>query len=252
MVEGFRNGFSIKHYKIIDPIHRTNHPSAYLRPNLLATKIQKELLAGWFAGPFPDPPFRWLVVNPLGLVPKMDELGWDRPQENPTEESSYRMIMDLRRSGVNAGIEKEDSSVQYIKFDFIVQRCLELGRGCHLVKTDIKSAFWIIPITKRDWPFLCMTYKGQYLVDKCLPFGLSTSCAIFEEFTTALESIIQARLTSGTLHHYLEDFIGNDCGQQPANQILRTTIQVCQELGVTTAPEKTLGNNLVEVSGVGH
>ncbi len=185
-----------------------NHPTALHRPNIVSAKLQKELVAGHFAGLFDSPPFDSQVNNPLGLVPKTNDQGRDLPTEAPTDPKSYHLITDLRKSGVNSGIPKMEVSVEYTKFDQIIVNCFPYDPGCHLAKTDIKSAFRLIAINPRDWPYLCMTHQGKYFVDKCLPFGLATSCAIFEEFPTALQAIAQSRKPVGTLNHYLNDYIG--------------------------------------------
>ena len=56
------------------------------------------------------------------------------------------------------------------------------GEGCFLAKTDIKSAFRIIPIHPADYSLLGMKFDNLYYFDRCLPMGLSSSCNIFEAF----------------------------------------------------------------------
>ncbi len=90
------------------------------------------------------------VARPLGLVPKINELGLDLPELYPDEELLYRLIMDLKRSGVNSHIPKENTKVQYAKFDQAIAMCLEHRKGCYIAKLDIKSAFRNIPIHPSD------------------------------------------------------------------------------------------------------
>ena len=74
-------------------------------------------------------------VSPLGVVPK----------KAPGE---YRLIHHLsfpHGASVNDGISTENSFVQYARVDDAVTMIKQLGRGCFLAKTDIKSAFRIIP-----------------------------------------------------------------------------------------------------------
>lgn len=53
-----------------------------------------------------------------------------------------------------------------------------LGNGWFMAKTDIKSAFRIIPFHPR-WLFLAWYEMGQHvLFDRCLAMGLSSSSAI--------------------------------------------------------------------------
>ena len=56
-----------------------------------------------------------------------------------------------------------------------------------MAKTDVKSAFRIIPIHRADYFLLGLKWDNTYYFDRCLAMGLSSSCAIFEAFSTALE-----------------------------------------------------------------
>ena len=136
----------------------------------------------------------------------MDD-GRDLPILALKDPDLYRMITDPQRSGVNQQIPAQLAKVQYMKFDQVIQRCLTKGKGCHLTKMDIKSAFRIIPICPHDWSHLGSRCGGFFFIDKCLPFGLSTSCAIFEEVAMAIEALVRARLVSQSLDHYLDDYI---------------------------------------------
>ena len=57
-------------------------------------------------------------------------------------------------------------------------------------KSDMSSAFRHVPMSKKDWPLLLMKTtnpkdgKTYFFVDKCMPFGSSISCAIFQRFQT--------------------------------------------------------------------
>ena len=61
-----------------------------------------------------------------------------------------------------------------------------LGRGCFMAKTDVKSAFRIIPMQPADYSLLGLKWENLYYFDRTLPMGLSSSCAIFEAVSTAL------------------------------------------------------------------
>ena len=79
----------------------------------------KEVKDKRFAGPFLDPPFKYFIQSPISLVPK-------------DKGTKTRLIFHLshpRRDkqgkvsneSVNAGILKEDCSVQYPAFDEAVK-----------------------------------------------------------------------------------------------------------------------------------
>jgi hypothetical protein len=48
----------------------------------------------------------------------------------------------------------------------------QLGSGCFLDKTDIKSAFRIIPIKPSDYDLLGIFLQGQYYYDRAMPILL--------------------------------------------------------------------------------
>lgn len=60
-----------------------------------------------------------------------------------------------------------------------------------MAKTDIEDAFRVIPIHPADYYLLGFTWEGQYYYDKCLPMGASSSCQIFESFSSALQWVME-------------------------------------------------------------
>ncbi len=169
----------------------------------------------------------------------------DLPKLAPHESSSYRLITDIRKSGGNRSIPHDLATVQYTKFDDVVQNCLDLGPGCFLAKTDIASAFRNIPVCPQDWCWLGIKFQGKYYFDKCLPFGLSTSCRIFEDFASAIQALARARVTRASLHHYLDDFVSGGTQKQLADLALQTPMDVCQEVGLPISQEKTFWGDVI-------
>ena len=132
---------------------------------------------GELSGPFSTPPFPNFRCSPLGIVPK----------KVPSE---FRMIHHLsypKGSSVNDFIPDYCSTVKYASVGDATKLLKFLGNGCFMAKTDIKSAFRIIPIHPADYSLLGMKWNKMYYFDRCLAMGLSSSCAIFESFSTALE-----------------------------------------------------------------
>ena len=86
-------------------------------------------------------------------------------------------------------------------------------------KTDVQSAFRLIPLKPDSWKWLIMkaedpqTGKIQYFADKCLPFGASISCAIFQKFSDALQFLIEKKTGSipNSVTNYLDDFLFLAC-----------------------------------------
>ena len=145
LIHGFIHGFSIRYFGSLLAIRSPNLKSAMDNPTSVNDKLSKELTAGRIVGPFDTPPFETFRVSPLGIVPK----------KLPGE---FRLIHHLSYPeglSVNDGIPKELATVRYATIDDAVRLIKAIGRGCFLAKTDIKSAFRIIPVATRDFPLLC-------------------------------------------------------------------------------------------------
>ena len=169
LIQGFSYGFHIHYSNLRSSFESPNLLSANDQPNIVTDKLHKEIEAGRVAGPFSAPPFDNSVVSPLGIVPK----------KAPNE---FRLIQHLsypHENSVNSGIPVDFSSVRYASIQDAIVFVKRLGVGCYLAKTDIKSAFRIIPIHPGDYPLLGMKWQGNYYFDRCLPMGCRSSCAIF-------------------------------------------------------------------------
>ncbi len=217
-----------------------NHPTAKANPMVVLQKLNKEVDSGHMAGPFLTSPVDNIVTNPLGLIPKTNEQGLNLPSLFPDQESSYRMITDLKKSGVNQGIPEEFTKVQYSKFDQAVQLCIDERAGCYMAKLDIKSAYRNVPVHPDDRHLICCKFLNGFYVDKCLPFGLSSACSIFETVSTAMDALVQAALSNPKLLHYLDDFFRAKAQVQACNDQIHKIIQICEDIGLLVAPNKTV------------
>ena len=215
-----------------------NLKSANSHPEIVREKIDKEVQAGRVEGPFDRPPFLQFRVSPLGLVPKK-------------EPGEFRLIHHLsypQGDSVNDHIDPDLCSVQYTKFDAAVQMIQRLGKGALLAKSDIKSAFRLIPIAKEEFYLLGFQFDGLFYFDKALPFGCSISCATFELFASFLEWAVRQRCSVGELLHYLDDFLFG--GRKDSNQcslMMNSFQSCCDQMGVPVAVEKTEGPSTVIV-----
>jgi len=122
-------------------------------PNLVSENLSKEVALGRVADPFPSPPLPNFQVSPIGLVPKKHS-------------AKFRTIFHLSfpKSGdtsINSSIPKEDFSLQYTTIDNAIKAILGLGQECFLAKTDIESAFRLIPLRPSDYELF-----GMYWEDK--------------------------------------------------------------------------------------
>ena len=241
MYSGFKFGFSLHFEGTRTSFFANNLISAQQNPDIVSAKLSKELAAGRLAGPFECPPFPKFRVSPLGVVPK----------KTPGE---YRLIHHLsfpRGDSVNDGIAPEHASVQYARVDDAVVIIKQLGSGCFLAKTDIKSAFRILPIKPSDYDLLGIFWQGRYYYDRAMPMGCASSCRTFEMFSTAIEWVAKKHLSIPHLIHILDDYLMAAPTYHQCRIDLARFLSLCDYLGVPMAPEKTVGpSNILTFAGI--
>ena len=231
---GFTHGFRIGCLDIPPPSAGTvpNLLSARVFPKIIEQKISKELAANRIRGPYNTAPklsnFR---ICPLGVVPK----------KAPGE---YRMIHHLsypENGSINDFIPRDFSTVHYASIEDAI-RFIKMGEETtFLAKVDIESAFRIIPVSPLDSPLLGFQWDGKYYMDAVLPMGCSSSCAIVEEFSTALEWIAKTKLGITEVVHVIDDFLIMARSPGKCAHDLHAFRAMCKELGVPLAPDKTMG-----------
>ena len=231
LAQGFEFGFSLHYTGSRLPTECHNLPSVRANAEVVRNKIEKELLAERIAGPFTERPIATLRISPLDLVPK----------QSPGE---FRLIHHLSYpsdSSVNDGIDAQFCSVHYTSFDEAIHMVQDLGKGCLMGKTDIKSAFRLLPLSPADFDQVGFKFEGSYYVDKMLAMGCSISCSLFEKFSTFIEFLVKRRSKVGNLKHYCDDFLHAGRKQtDDCRQVMQTFFNVAQELGVPIASEKTV------------
>ena len=248
LVNGFRNGFSLDFEGDHEVIKTA--PNSTLRVGSeteLSNKVMTEVQKGRYAGPFDKVPFDHYIQSPIGLVPK----------DNGTK---TRLIFHLSypRMGdsVNSGIPKDKCSVVYPLFDEAIMMCLRAGKSCHVGKSDMSAAFRQIGMRKMDWHLLVMKAKnpenGQtyYFIDKCLPFGSSISCAIFQRFSNSIAYLVRFRTKRKALN-YLDDFFFAALLKLCCDDQLDEFLKICSEINFPVALEKTVwGTTLLTFLGL--
>ena len=131
--------------------------------------------------------------------------------------------------------------MRYATIDDAIRLIKSLGKGCFLAKTDIKSAFRIIPVSPNDFPLLGMEWQGKFYFDKCLLMGSSLSCNIFETFSTASEWIAMNKLNASAVIYILDDFLFIAPSKEKSQGDLDNFLTSCQRIGIPIASEKTMG-----------
>ena len=210
----------------------------------LWNKLMKEVKLKRIVGPFDKVPFSNFIQSPIGLVPKSGNenetrlifhLSYDckrdghkslnhhTPQDRCVVKykdldytiGAYLKVCD-RDSDQEEDLQSERPYREQLKVKWRDQfeQHKRKNRVVYASKADLKSAFRILGLSKSSWQWLVMkaqdptTGEWKYFIDKCLPFGASISCALFQHFSDALCHLIEARNTTpGEVTNYLDDFL---------------------------------------------
>ena len=233
ITNGFTNGFRI-HAENITTYPRTlrNAKIAELHPEAVDNKLQKELQKGTIAGPFINPPFQDMIISPLSLRPKHDNSGW-------------RLLHDLSypydETSVNSNIPEEYKHVKYSSIQDAITIIQQIGKSTFMAKSDIASAFTLVPIHPYDHHLLGFQWKKQYYYYTTLPQGAASSCFIFERISTALQWILQERLGVENVVHYLDDFLFLGRTKQQCLHSINIFQELCSQIGIPINHAKTEG-----------
>ena len=241
LVNGFKNGFKLEFSGSGTSSIPSNLKSTLMHPEITKEKIDNELKAGRFIGPFLDPPFDNQIVSPIGLQPKKTN-------------NKFRLITHLshpKGSSVNDGISKEFSSVKYASVVDAISILKKLGKKSYMAKTDIENAFRIIPLHPSQFRFLVFKFQDNWYVDKCLPMGARSSCAIFEKFSSALEWVMKNKLNIKHVVHILDDFLLINKYKKSCAKQLKVFLEFCLEVGIPIAFNKTFPpSTIMEFAGI--
>ena len=116
-------------------------------------------------------------------------------------------------------------------------------------KSDLTAAFRNLAILKRHWRYLLMKARNPldkkfyFFVDKCMPFGVSISCAHFQAFSDALAHIVEwiYELKMGVkkpLTNYLNDFLFIALFTFMCNRQIAVFMEVCSNINFPVSLEK--------------
>lgn len=230
LLSGFRSGFSLQFQGERVESRAVNLKSALENPQLVTTKLGKEIAAGRIIGPITCTP-KGFRSSPLGLVPKK-------------EAGEYRLIHHLsypEGASVNDGIPPEHTFVRYASIQDAISIIKAHQGTMYLAKSDIQSAFRIIPVSPSDYPLLGIEWEGQLYMDRVLAMGCSSSCAIFEKFSTAIEWIAVHKLGIRNMVHVIDDFLIIAESEASCAEYLRRFQKFCGKVGIPLSPEKTFG-----------
>ena len=96
-------------------------------------------------------------------------------------------------------------------------------------------------VSPSDFDQLGFSFDNKFYFDKCLPFGASISCSLFEKFSTALHWFTEQKTGNKDILHYLDDFLFGAEADSPNCQFtLQTFRDICKLWGVPVAEDKTV------------
>ena len=76
-----------------------------------------------------------------------------------------------------------------------------------MAKSDVKSAFRLIPTHLDDFKLMGFKFEGKHYFDKAMLIGCSVSYATWIKFSTFLEWLVKTNIKDGEIMHYLDDFL---------------------------------------------
>lgn len=214
------------------PKRHRNLKSAIQHADVVDKKLAKECKLLRVIGPFPTlPELDGAKISPLGAVPKKTA-------------EDYRLIRHMsfpEGESVNDGIPPENSTVHYATIEDATKAIKAIGPAVWLAKVDVEAAFRIMPVCPDDKPLLCFHWRDEYYMDATLSMGCSSSCKLFESFSTALEWIAMKKLGARKVIHVIDDFLFMAATYQKCLQDKGGFEAMCAEIGVPLAPEKACG-----------
>jgi hypothetical protein len=146
--------------------------------------VQKEITVGRIVGPLSEPPFNRFQCSPIGLVEK----------QTPGQ---YRLIHHLSSpagQSVNEQIEPEWATVSYAGVQDAISLVQSFPGNAVMAKTDVEKAFRLLPLHPEVQHLFVFHWKGSFYVDRAMQMGCSSSCHLFEAFSTAIEWIATQKL----------------------------------------------------------
>ena len=175
-------------------------------------------------------PPEWIVkFSPIGLIPKR-------------QPNSFRVIHHLSfpsGSSVNDAIPPESTHVQYGSVEEALH-IIDSFPAPFLAKTDIASAFRMVPVRPADAAALGFRWREQAFVDMCLPMGAASSSRIFQSISDALVWIAQEKFGSGPIVSVLDDFLFIGGSAEECRHSLSGFQAMCRTLHIPLRPDKTV------------
>ena len=230
LLDGFINSVHVHTQAETHDITVRNPPSISQHSDIVSEKLARELKAGRMAGPFLSPPFQPFYISPLGLIP-------------PNALNEWRLILNLsfpRGLSINDGIDPSLARVCYEDLDHVISIIQSIGPICYVAKSDLANAFHQLPLHRDCYKYMGFTFQGLYYFDRALVMSSSTSCATFEQLSSALQWILTCHFGVRYISHILDDFIFLSSSEETCNQYQKKFEYLCTDLNLPVKTEKNI------------
>ena len=235
--EGARIGYTGPCSARVSP----NLISAAQHPEVVSLNLQKAVALGRVAGPYPYPPLPKFQCHPVRVIPK---------KHSPEWRTIYHLSFPQGTSS-NDHIPKDPYSLSYVRVDDAIRILQSLGRGAFMAKTDLRSAFRLIPIHPDDWNLLGIYWQSQFYVDMYLPFGLRSAPFLFNQLSDGLEWILKNNYSIQRVIHILDDFFIAERNKLDCLTSFSTLLKVFMSLMAPVVASKTIGpSREIEFMGI--
>eukprot|EP00745_Piridium_sociabile_P042744 TRINITY_DN8657_c0_g1_i1.p1 TRINITY_DN8657_c0_g1~~TRINITY_DN8657_c0_g1_i1.p1 ORF type:complete len:1461 (-),score=280.53 TRINITY_DN8657_c0_g1_i1:179-4561(-) len=152
-------------------------------------------------------------ASPIVLVKKID--------------GKIRFCVDYRR--LNKSVEFDTEPIPEIEYLFA-----KLGKQTVLSKIDLAKGYWQIPIPPEDRPKTAFLTPQGCFQWKVMPFGLSTSGAVF----TRMMRKLLLPLQSESIDNFIDDILVATETQQEHLEVLRGLLERLKECKLKARPSK--------------
>ena len=139
---------------------------------------------------------------------------------------------------MNDSIPSSCTEVKYESVYDAIKMLVRLGDGAFMAKTDVQSAFRIIPIHPDDQHLFCMNWKGHFYMDRAMQMGCASSCRIFQAFASSIKWIAQVKLKIPNVN-YLDDYMLGSQTRELGIKNLKKFLDMCDDIGLPMSAKKT-------------
>ena len=173
-------------------------------------------------GSFDVQPLDPLICSPVSMVEK-----------NSMAMHCITHLSHPQGSSINSFIAPEDAETHYQTFEAAVQLVAHQGQGLTWQKRILRQHFTRSELAGDKGP-------RKILHRLHLPFGASILCAVFEDIATLIHWVVE-KTAGQRFIHYMDDFFTVHKYFKVCGQTMQTLKQVCQEINMLSAPEKSEG-----------